>query len=214
MPELISYFPNWGIYARSYNLSQFPFNKSSLAFAFVKIDDSGKIASVDPWADFQKTFSDDPRIAPDSWSDGGDENSRGLFGQMRKLKQAGHVSKIYLSVGGWSLSGNFSTILQNETTKQTFANDIVAWLQKYPFLDGCDLDYEYPSDFATKSLGLETNAASPGDGRRFVEFLSLVRSKLPAGKTLSICCSADPKKLDWDIGKASTYCDFISCMTY
>lgn len=213
-PELITYFTEWGIYDRKYTVANFPFRKSSLAFAFADVTADGHLKVYDPWATLQKPFSDNPSIQPDSWNDGGDENSRGIFGQFRKMKAAGVPFKAYLSCGGWTLSRNFSTVFRSKTLSETFANDVVDWLKKYDWFQGISFDYEYPSDTSTVSYGLETNAVALGDGARFVEFLALMRSKLPPGKKMDICCSMDPKKLDWDIGKASTYLDYVSVMTY
>jgi len=213
MPELISYFAEWSVYDRAYSIGKFPFSQSSMAYAFFDAGADGKLVILDKWAALQKPFSDSSDISPDSWSVG-DENSRGNFGQLRKLQAVGKLSNIAMSIGGWSCSKNFSTIMKSDSLIQTFTDEILTYLKTYPWFTTVDFDWEYVSN-SGKSFGLEGNSTAVGDGDRFVKFLASLRSKLPAGKRITICVSADPTKLaDWDITSASKYCDLITIMSY
>lgn len=51
---------------------------------------------------------------------------------------------VLISVGGWTRSGCFSLMSYKAETRKTFIDSCIDTLQKYPFLAGIDLDWEYP----------------------------------------------------------------------
>lgn len=73
-----------------------------------------------------------------------------LFKQAANLKNAGSASqdlKVYVSVGGWTFSDNgtatqplFGEIAANAAKRQTFANNVVRFMNQYGF-DGMDIDW-------------------------------------------------------------------------
>jgi chitinase len=54
------------------------------------------------------------------------------------------VTKILVSVGGWTWSGAFSDAALTKESRKTFVESAVAFVSKYN-LDGLDIDWEYPA---------------------------------------------------------------------
>ncbi|KAJ1956828.1 hypothetical protein EC988_001150 [Linderina pennispora] len=81
--------------------------------------------------------------------------------------------KALVSVGGWTGSNLFSTILKNTATRTAFLNNMVSFVQTNN-LDGVDIDWEYPG-----REGNTCNAYDPtNDSKNFLSFLQDLRAKL------------------------------------
>ncbi|KAJ2325198.1 hypothetical protein IWW51_002904, partial [Coemansia sp. RSA 2702] len=52
-------------------------------------------------------------------------------------------TKVLMSVGGWTGSNYFSTILKSDSTSNTLIQSMVDYVKQYD-LDGIDIDWEYP----------------------------------------------------------------------
>ncbi|RYZ56241.1 MAG: chitinase, partial [Proteobacteria bacterium] len=48
------------------------------------------------------------------------------------------------SIGGWTLSDAFFEMASSSANRAVFINSCIAFLEKYPFFDGIDIDWEYP----------------------------------------------------------------------
>lgn len=78
-------------------------------------------------------------------------------------------------------------------------------------LDGIDIDWEYPGAPDIP----EIPAGKPTDGANYLNFLKLLRSKLPQSKSLSIAAPASYWYLKaFPIAEMSKYLDYIVFMTY
>ncbi|KAJ2448324.1 hypothetical protein EV183_005502 [Coemansia sp. RSA 2336] len=85
-------------------------------------------------------------------------------------------AKAMVSIGGWSYSANFSSIMKDETASSAFANNIVSYVEKYK-LDGVDLDWEYPGN----DNGQEGNGVDKAhDTPNYLTFLQKLRKQLDA----------------------------------
>jgi chitinase len=129
------------------------------------------------------------------------------------LKQKYRHLKTLISIGGWTLSHDFSTIMNNNITRNKFVDSCINFMLNYGF-DGLDFDWEYPG-----GGGLETNIVNEKDGENFAIFLRDLRNKLNTiedGKWLiTLAVSADPKKINnLQPNNIHQYCDFINIMTY
>ncbi|KAG1783219.1 glycoside hydrolase family 18 protein [Suillus placidus] len=93
---------------------------------------------------------------------------------------------VKLSIGGWSGSHYFSIAVSTATNRNTFVNNILAIYVKYN-LDGIDIDWEYPGQ-----SGREGNTESPSDEENMLEFLKLLRTRLPQGAKLSAAVQDTP----------------------
>ncbi|MBO4377172.1 MAG: hypothetical protein J5811_07770, partial [Lachnospiraceae bacterium] len=53
--------------------------------------------------------------------------------------------KIMISVGGWTDCGYFSEMCYTEEGRQSFTESCVDLMKEYPWIDGIDIDWEYPA---------------------------------------------------------------------
>ncbi|RJE17560.1 hypothetical protein PHISCL_10105 [Aspergillus sclerotialis] len=135
------------------------------------------------------------------------------FEAFTKLKTPRAQPRV-LSFGGWS----FSTALDSyaifrkgvtDAQREKFATNVVNFA-KDNNLNGLDFDWEYPG--APDIPGIP--AGDKGDGKRYLEFLKMVRDKLPE-MTLSIASPASYWYLKgFPIKDISDVVDYIVFITY
>ncbi|KAG0146200.1 hypothetical protein CROQUDRAFT_133275 [Cronartium quercuum f. sp. fusiforme G11] len=99
-----------------------------------------------------------------------------------QLARAHNVS-ISLTLGGWTGSGAFSTIVGSKESRDNFATSIVSLVKKYE-VDGIDIDWEYPGMPAQ-----DGNAYSSADSEHFLELLTTLREKLGKDSRISAAVS-------------------------
>lgn len=134
--------------------------------------------------------------------------------QFDKLKNLGSVHRV-LSFGGWSFSteaDSFPIFRQGVTdaNRELFATNVANFIVDHD-LEGVDFDWEYPG--APDIPGIPPG--DEGDGDRYLEFLKLVRDKLPSEKTLAIAAPASFWYLKgFPIAKISKVVDYIVYMSY
>jgi GH18 family chitinase len=141
----------------------------------------------------------------------------GNLNQLRLLKQLNPELSIGFAVGGWTLSGNFSTNLDDAAGREIFTQSIVDHLSYYDFFSTVDFDWEYPG-----GGGLESNASSLQDGRNFALTLQLLDQKLAAFEQrtgreieISIATAGGAEKLaKLNLQGINPYVDFYNVMTY
>ncbi|MTH96602.1 glycoside hydrolase family 18 protein, partial [Roseibium sp. RKSG952] len=215
-PIIGAYFPEWGVYGIDYNVADIPAdNLTHLFYAFTQIDDNGNIQLFDEWAATGIAFGADESV--DGVADIGGQDLYGNFNQLRELKEANPDLSIMLSIGGWTLSDNFSTVLATEQGRENFANSVVEFLQEYPFFDGVDIDWEYPG-----GGGLAGNATSPDDGENYALALAEVREALDGLEAetgrdyqMSVAAPAGFDKIEnFNAEGLEPYLDFFNVMTY
>ena len=174
-PIVAAYFPEWGIYSRDYNIADVPADQlTHLIYAFAKIDENNEIALFDSYAAVDKAFSAEDSVdgVADSWTD---QDLRGNFNQIAELKALHPHLKTSIAVGGWTLSGNFSTMAASQEGRDAFVNSAVEFLREYDMFDGIDLDWEYPG-----GGGLDSNAVSAQDGANYALLTAELRAALDA----------------------------------
>lgn len=134
--------------------------------------------------------------------------------QWEDFKAMTDVKKI-LAFGGWDFSTMPATYQRfrdavKPANRDNFANACVKFVNDNN-LDGLDFDWEYPSapDIPDIPMG------SPEEGQNYLEFLELVRSRLPSGKSLSIAAPASYWYLKgFPIEDIAKVVDYIVYMTY
>lgn len=136
------------------------------------------------------------------------DGSIGTFdaAKLKSLVSGAHQNgtKVMLSIGGWTWSGNYPTIAANASTRQKFASGCASLISSYS-LDGVDIDWEYPC---------ADNGGTPADKVNFTLLMQAIKSAI-GGKLLSACFSPAQFKMDfieWD--KVSNTLDMINMMTY
>ncbi|MCP3689006.1 MAG: chitinase [Gammaproteobacteria bacterium] len=227
-----AYFAEWGIYGRNYHVADIPStNLTHLYYGFIPVcgpnssmaaaNPQGHAALVSQCAgkqDYEVVVHDkfaalEKSYPGDTW----DQEVRGNFGQLYRLSNAQPDLVILPSVGGWTLSDPLYDIGTDPAARIVFINSMIAFIKKYDFFDGIDIDWEYPGGGgASAALG----TSQDGDG--FVTLMRELRAALDAlsletGRSyqLTAAVSGSVEKLsrvDW--GQAAQYMDYINLMSY
>ncbi len=205
--RIVGYFVSWGIYARNYHVSDIPAaSLTHVNYAFANLA-NGSIALGDPYADIDRFYPGD------CWNPG---CRRGSFHQLELLKQRFPHLRTLISVGGWTWSGQFSDAVLTPTSRATFAQSIVDFVDQYGF-DGADIDWEYPV-----SGGLASNVTRPQDRQNYTLFLQELRARFTqrgatTGKTylLTIAGPANSAIIaNFELDRIHPLLDWINVMSY
>lgn len=183
----IAYFEGWNMERRCLNMDVRRIDKSYTHVHF-------SFAEVTP--DFHVSIS---------------SNITDQFDAFKKLSGPKRV----LAFGGWTFSTAYDTapIFRDSVTAENralFASRVVQFAIDNK-LDGLDFDWEYPGakDIPGSSPG------SKNDGKNYLEFLKVVRGKMPKGMTLSIAAPASFWYLKgFPIEEMAPILDYIIYMTY
>ncbi|KAJ2443285.1 hypothetical protein GGF42_006686, partial [Coemansia sp. RSA 2424] len=144
------------------------------------------------------------------------DNQGAMRGIVTSLHAAG--TKAIISIGGWTGSGLFSSILKNSASRTSLLTNIVAYIKSYN-LDGVDIDWEYPGRQGDTCNAFDANS----DTSNFLSFLQDLRAQLDAtfgsrSKLLTLAVRVEP--FDGpsgpisDVSAFAKVVDFINLMTY
>ncbi|KAF7171146.1 hypothetical protein CNMCM5623_003575 [Aspergillus felis] len=139
-----------------------------------------------------------------------------LFKDATNLKSIKQDLSVFVSIGGWTFSDNgtatqpvFGDIAADETSRQTFANNVVHFMKQYGF-DGLDIDWEYP--------GAPDRGGKAEDTANYVLLLKTLRSTFDASGSkfgLTFTAPSSYWYLRWfDLPNMIKYADWINVMTY
>src|SRR6266849_5715797 len=224
----VAYFTQWGIYVRNYNVKDLDTSRvasklTAINYAFAGITSDSKCKSFDAWADYQKHFTDTVSGQPDSWND--PNPLAGNFKQLKELKAKYPKLKILISIGGWTLSGQFSTATQ-PANLQSFVKSCVDMFinGNMPGLapgaatgifDGIDIDWEYPAFPRTDGQSSGGYVDSPNDTQNYTAMVAEFRRQLGNNHLLTIAAPAGQDKYSKiQLSKISQYLDWINLMTF
>ncbi len=216
--NIIAYFPNWGIYNTAHKnmtVGMLPWDKITVVnHAFFEVDSNFCLASIDTYADFDKSMEH---------SEGWESNQlRGHFGEYKYYKALYPEAKILISVGGWTRGNNFHEMAKTAEGRATFINSLIEFLDKYPFIDGFDIDWEYPGIDRAPDPNDEYDKGCPGgpeDKENFTLLLKEIREAYEStghsDKILTTAASGGYDKLELvEPDKFHQYLDWINVMTY
>lgn len=138
------------------------------------------------------------------------------FRKLNLLKRKNPGLKIFISIGGWAWSENFSDAVLTDTSRAAFAVSAVELIRKYQ-LDGVDIDWEYPA-----RPGEEGNVYRPEDKQNFTLMFQALRKELDVLEKESgqkkLLSTAVGGFVDFlattEMDKAQVYLDYINLMTY
>jgi GH18 family chitinase len=141
----------------------------------------------------------------------------GNLNQLRLLNELNPELNIGFAIGGWTLSGNFSTSLDDSAGREIFTESIIDHLEYYDFFNSVDFDWEYPG-----GGGLATNAVSNQDGNNLKLTLELLDQKLTDLYTrtgrdveISIATAGGADKLaNLNLKGIDPFVDFYNVMAY
>ncbi|MFJ7497474.1 glycoside hydrolase family 18 protein [Streptomyces sp. NPDC097727] len=210
--KVVGYFTNWGVYQRNYHVRNIETSGSAdklthINYAFGNVT-GGTCAIGDSYADYDKAYTADQSV--DGVADTWDQDLRGNFNQLRKLKKLHPNLKVIWSFGGWTWSGGFGEAAKNPAAFAESCYNLVEDPRWADVFDGIDIDWEYPN-----ACGLTCDTS----GRdAYGNLLAALRSKFGADNLVTSAISADGSdggKLDAvDYGGASKYVDWYNPMTY
>ncbi|KAF7157662.1 hypothetical protein CNMCM5623_002036 [Aspergillus felis] len=135
-------------------------------------------------------------------------------GEFSKFVKMRGFKKI-LSFGGWAFSTDPGTFQRfRDATKPehrlTFVDNLVSFMSRQN-LDGFDFDWEYPGAPDIPDI----TPGSPDEGKNYLAFLQMLRSKLPSGKSISIALPASYWYLkQYPVQKIAKFVDYFIYMTY
>jgi len=226
----VAYFTQWGIYVRNYTVKDFDASGAAskltaINYAFGGISPDSKCMSFDAWADYQKHFTADISVngQADSWND--TSGLAGNFNQLKELKAKHPNLKILISIGGWTLSGQFSNAVK-PANLQSFVQSCVDMFIKgnMPGLpagaaagifDGIDIDWEYPAFQRTDTESKGGYTFSPDDTQNYTAMLAEFRKQLGSDHLLTIAAPAGKDKYSKiQLGEIGQYLDWINLMTF
>ena len=225
-PIVAAYFPEWGIYGRDVQIADVPADQlTHLIYAFARIGPDGRMQLFDSYAATEKRFTESGDAVggqADSWyyppeDERASQSVWGNFNQISELKQLHPHLRTSIAIGGWTLSGNFSTTLDSAAERELFTDSVVDFLTTYTMFDGVDFDWEYPG-----GGGLDGNSVSSADGANYVATLQLLRQKLDAfgdqqGRRyeISVASAAGVDKIpNFHLSEMKDSVDFFNLMAY
>jgi chitinase len=229
--RVTGYFTNWGVYGRNYIVNDIKTSGSAdklthIFYAFATVTPDLKCGLSDPWSDhgirYDATRSVDGQ--PDLWWP---PQLAGSFNQLQKLKLQYPHLKVMISVGGWTLSDNFSDAALTPASRQAFVASCVDMFIRghvgseddtamAGLFDGIDIDWEYPG-----APG-ETNNFRPEDTQNFTALMAEFRKQLDAegaitGKRYQLSAAtaaAESIASKIELAKVSKIIDFFAVMAY
>lgn len=218
----IMYYGDWSIWGGQgeFYPDQMPADKyTHLNFAFLDFDAAGNLHFTDKDAATGASL-DQPGV---TW---GDVNG-GILPALRTLRATNPNMKIGISVGGWSMSGDFTEMTASDTARANFVENICKYVE-YTGMDFVDIDWEYPTsvrapDTVDNSLDEGTINSVPADKENYIKLLSDLRVALDAqgeelGKSyeLSVALPISQTLLanGVDVSAMFEIIDFANMMTY
>ncbi|GAA6005406.1 glycoside hydrolase family 18 protein [Rhodotorula paludigena] len=184
-PLIGNYWPAYN--AADQSVKQIPWKYSDLAYYFVTVT--------------TKTGFQVPADQPTS----------DITAFVKQAKQAG--SKPLFSIGGWTGSLYFSSLVDTPAKQTTFAKQIQQFMAQYGF-EGVDLDWEYPN-----GAGIGCNVVNPQDSANLLAFLKVLRKTIGTSKLITAAVSTggflgpDGAPLP-SFAEFGAYFDYINLMAY
>ncbi|MGL4772726.1 MAG: glycosyl hydrolase family 18 protein [Clostridium sp.] len=218
----IGYYADWSIYqGENYAFpKQVPAKYlTHLNVAFTGCNKDGTLLMLDPDANFGHPLG---HTEVDYGAASG-----GVVNDLKNIRQQNPNLKLGFSIGGWSLSGNFTWVARDAAKRKIFAKEIAEVLE-YTNFDFIDIDWEYPaSKRAADNEDLKNDQGNPDaipeDKENYVLMLQEIRNELntlgeKTGKkyeiSIAINMSHQMTDLGIDVPKIFNIIDFANVMTY
>ena len=214
--KVMAYYTEWCIYHSGFNVDLIPVQQlTHILYAFMMPNPSQ--ADYDLWAAnwaFPAKPYNAPPIVPEGTLIAQDQYANDLnMASLKALKARNPNVKIIISVGGWSMSFNFSTIFADASLRRNFVTSSVKFVVSNGF-DGLDIDWEYP--------GIQGIGFNHVDAINDPKNLALVLKELKAefivqspNKTYELLVAMGTnQKVIVNYKDSVQYLDYINMMTY
>ncbi|MFV0519465.1 MAG: glycosyl hydrolase family 18 protein, partial [Lachnospirales bacterium] len=206
--RVVVYFPNWGLYSAAHQnmkVSDLPWDKiTHINHAFFTVGEDNRIVSTDDNADF-------------SWS-----GKDGHFGDYEEYSKTYPDVEVLISVGGWTKSHNFHDMAMTKASRAEFIDSTLDLMEEWDFIDGFDIDWEYPGVDRDADPNDQYDMGSPGgeeDRENYTLLLKEMREAFDShgyeDKLLTAAVPASPAKAQAvNPDEYSQYLDYINVMNY
>ncbi|GAA1928409.1 glycoside hydrolase family 18 protein [Nocardioides hwasunensis] len=209
--KVIGYFTNWGTYQRNFHAKDLDTSGSAdklthILYAFGNVQ-NGRCTVGDSYADYEKAYTADQSV--DGVADTWDQELRGNFNQLRKLKDKHPDLKILWSFGGWTWSGGFGQAAQDPAAFASSCHDLVEDPRWADVFDGIDIDWEYPN-----ACGLSCDTSGP---EAFPRVMQALRSEFGSDLVTAAITADGTSGGKIEAGgydTAAQYVDWYMPMTY
>ena len=209
--EVIAFYPSWKWYDRGrlVNPATIDYSKyTAINYAFFQPGADGSVSPFDPRADKTLLLGEIYKEAPPGYAKGRGLGKEEWHRPGTSLVDRAHEAgvKVFISVGGWTMSGLFSGISADPGKRRRFAHACNQLIRTYR-IDGIDIDWEYPKARDTENFTLLLQAVR--DSLDFCEAemekkLSLT-ADFGAGETHA-------SNIDWP--RVAPLLDLMNVMTY
>ncbi|MDR2023703.1 MAG: carbohydrate-binding protein [Hungatella sp.] len=218
----VMYYGDWSIWGGQGNFypKGIPMDQlTHLNFAFLDFDSNGELVFTDK----------DAAVGAPVGMEGAqwDAPGSGILSALQDLRAQYPNVRLGVSIGGWSKSGDFSTVAANPAVRQNFVNNVMKFI-RYTNMDFVDLDWEYPTsvrqpDLVDNKNDEGTPFAIPADKQNYITLLQDLRdaldeqgNELDRVYELSVALPASRTLLEAgvDIPALFNIVDFANIMTY
>ena len=222
MKRNVMYYGDWSIWGGQGNFypKDIPADQlTHLNFAFMDFDANGDLVFTDK----------DAAVGAPVGQEGvqWDAPNAGILIALQELREKNPNLKLGISVGGWSKSGDFSTVAADPVKRANFIANIIQFVE-YTNMDFIDLDWEFPGEVREGDLVDNKNDegtpnATAADKENYIILLEELRiamneKGIDNGKyyELSVALPAPKAKVDngIDVDRLFDVVDFANIMTY
>ena len=226
----IGYYCDWAVYeGEGYTFpNQLPAEYlTHLNVAFTGVEKDGSLIMLDKDANFGHPLKGGGKDGADGDKITYGDINGGIVNELRTIRHRNPNLKLGFSVGGWSMSGNFTHVARSAAGRAKFAKE-VAQLLDYTNFDFIDIDWEYPAsvrepDKVDNKHDQGNPDAIPEDKENYVLMLQEIRNELDklSKKTnkdyeisIAINMSHEKTEIGIDVPKIFDVIDFANVMTY
>jgi chitinase len=217
----VMYYGDWSVWGGQGNFvpKDLAADKyTHINFAFLDMDSNGDLLLTDAAAAFGN-----PVGSGHQW----DSPMSGIIPALAALRENNPNVKIGVSLGGWSKSGDFSTVAADDSLRAHYIENIMTFI-KYTDMDFVDVDWEYPTsvrqpDLVDNANDEGTPHAKPEDKENYMKLMQELREALDKqekeiGKTyeLSTAIHGTKERIQeqMDVKRLFEIVDFANLMTY
>lgn len=220
--SLVVYFGNWIVSDQKGvgEVSALPWDRiTCINHAFWKIEPDGEggypIVSTLPFADLEDE-------SPSEWVDAPDMVlPKNHFAQYEYYSTMYPDVDVLISIGGWNCSGSFSEMALTKESRRTFIDSCIELMKEYEWIDGIDVDWEYPGCFRLpESEEDEGCPAAAADKENYNLLLQEMREAFDeefgeGAKKLTVCLPVAFSTLSaQDVAVFHEYVDMLNLMAY